>query len=199
MMQSQMQAAKGEGISQRAMAKLPGTINNLWDKTQDDRLHEAVLTHGENWKKIAKLFPGKSSLQCANRYLSVLQPGLVKGPWTKQEDENLIEFVQKYGSKWTLVSKCIPGRIGKQCRERWFNYLRPGILKTPWTVEEDNLIIHYQRVLGNKWSEIAKRLKGRSANSIKNRWNGTLTRVLLQRSQNSSVGNRSQRINMFKH
>lgn len=42
-----------------------------------------------------------------------------KGPWTEEEDLKVIELVQMYGpQKWTFVANHLPGRIGKQCRER---------------------------------------------------------------------------------
>ena len=63
------------------------------------------------------------------------------GPWTKEEDEKVIELVKKYGPKrWTLIAKQLKGRIGKQCRERWHNHLNPEIKKTAWTEEEVGLI-----------------------------------------------------------
>lgn len=55
----------------------------------------------------------------------------------------------------------LPGRIGKQCRERWFNHLDPMIKKTDWEPREDVILLEGQRVFGNRWSEIAKMLPGR--------------------------------------
>ena len=44
---------------------------------------------------------------------------MVKGPWTDEEDRTLIEYVTKYGAQsWSLIATHLPGRIGKQCRER---------------------------------------------------------------------------------
>ena len=37
----------------------------------------------------------------------------------KQEDEQIIELVNKFGpKKWSTIAQHLPGRIGKQCRER---------------------------------------------------------------------------------
>ncbi|KAF5831750.1 hypothetical protein DUNSADRAFT_12620 [Dunaliella salina] len=68
------------------------------------------------------------------------------------------------------------GRIGKQCRERWNHHLKPGINKEAWTPHEEALIVQAHMVLGNRWSEIAKSIAGRSENAVKNHWNATLRR-----------------------
>ena len=75
----------------------------------------------------------------------------ITGPWTKEEDEHVIELVRKYGPKrWTLIAKHLKGRIGKQCRERWHNHLNPEIKKTSWTEEEDRIIYSAHKQWGNQ-------------------------------------------------
>ncbi|KAL6533919.1 hypothetical protein OROHE_013752 [Orobanche hederae] len=134
---------------------------------------------GKNWKKIAEFFKDRTDVQCLHRWQKVLNPDLVKGPWSKEEDEIIIELVNKYGpKKWSTIAQNLPGRIGKQCRERWHNHLNPGINKEAWTQDEELALIRAHQTYGNKWAELTKFLPGRSDNAIKNHWNSSVKKKM---------------------
>lgn len=80
-----------------------------------------------------------------------------KKVWTKNEDDRLLELVSIYGAKaWTLISKLIPGRTGKQCHNRWSYCLNPTHIKGNWTPEEDQAILEFVKLNGTKWSMVYK-------------------------------------------
>ncbi|XP_028791442.1 transcription factor MYB61-like [Neltuma alba] len=108
---------------------------------------------------------------------------LRKGLWSPEEDEKLLNYITKHGHGcWSSVPK-LAGlqRCGKSCRLRWINYLRPDLKRGAFSQQEENLIIELHAALGNRWSQIAAQLPGRTDNEIKNLWNSCLKKKLRQR------------------
>lgn len=58
-----------------------------WTREEDKLLEEAVRKFkGKSWKKIAQQLPGRTDVQCLHRWQKVLNPKLIKGPWSELED-----------------------------------------------------------------------------------------------------------------
>ncbi|WJX81990.1 hypothetical protein P8452_64807 [Trifolium repens] len=98
--------------------------------------------------------------------------------WTEEEDHLLKKCIQQYGEgKWHRVPLLAGlNRCRKSCRLRWLNYLRPNIKRGNFAEEEVEMIVKLHKLLGNRWSLIAGRLPGRTANDVKNYWNCHLSK-----------------------
>ncbi|XP_010492364.1 PREDICTED: myb-related protein Hv1-like isoform X2 [Camelina sativa] len=108
--------------------------------------------------------------------------GLKKGPWTPEEDQKLLAYIEEHGhGSWrSLPEKAGLHRCGKSCRLRWTNYLRPDIKRGKFNLQEEQTIIQLHALLGNRWSAIATHLPKRTDNEIKNYWNTHLKKRLVK-------------------
>ena len=102
-----------------------------WTKSEDKKLCEAAKNpnNRNDWKEIGRIVSAvsgntRTEVQCLHRWQKVLDPALLKGPWAAEEDAKVLELVRLHGAKkWSTIAAELPGRIGKQCRERWHNHL----------------------------------------------------------------------------
>ncbi|KAJ6385233.1 hypothetical protein OIU77_028424 [Salix suchowensis] len=103
-----------------------------------------------------------------------------KGLWSPEEDDKLMNYMLNNGQGcWSDVARNAGlQRCGKSCRLRWINYLRPDLKRGAFSPQEEEMIIHLHSLLGNRWSQIAARLPGRTDNEIKNFWNSTIKKRL---------------------
>ena len=119
------------------------------------------------------------------------KPSRTRKTFSKTEDFLLIKAIQIYGDfSWKDISRLIPGRTPRQCRERWTNYLNPDVLKKEWEKEEDDLLISLINKNGKKWSNFLEFFPGQSYSNIKNRWYSFLQNIYIsnnnEKNENSS-------------
>ena len=154
---------------------------NFWTEEEDKILKEKAKEFNyKNWNSIAEFIPGKSAIQCSSRYRRI-RPGLIKGPWKKEEDTKLLFFYEKYGKNWAAISKEMPHRTGKQIRDRFINGLDTRYKRGKFNEEEDKMILKYHKIYGNKWSKIAKKMKTRTGDMIKNRFYSSLNKEIINK------------------
>lgn len=91
-----------------------------WTSDEDKRLNVAVMLFGpKTWKKIAQFVPGRTQVQCRERWVNSLDPSLKRDQWTKEEDSKLKAAIEKYGYSWSKVASCLSPRTDNQCWRRW--------------------------------------------------------------------------------
>nr|BAE94388.1 R2R3-MYB transcriptional regulator [Ipomoea purpurea] len=119
-------------------------------------------------------------------------PRVRKGAWSEEEDDLLRKCIQKFGEgKWHLVPfRAGLNRCRKSCRLRWLNYLHPDIKRGHFSLEEADLILRLHKLLGNRWSLIAGRIPGRTANDVKNYWHSHLKKKVVSMHMASSNSSR---------
>ena len=153
---------------------------SFWTKEEDKILMDKAQEFNyKNWNAIADFIPGRTSIQCSARYRRI-RPGLIKGAWDKEEDTKLLALYKKYGKNWAAISKEMPQRTGKQIRDRFLNSLDTKFSRGKFTEEEDQAIIKYFKIYGNSWAKIAKKLKTRTGDMVKNRFYSSLKKTILK-------------------
>ncbi|KAE9392974.1 hypothetical protein BT96DRAFT_887577 [Gymnopus androsaceus JB14] len=109
------------------------------------------------WHAISRYVPNRNNKDCRKRWFSKLaKADGSRGSWSPEEDEKLLNAIQKHGPKWTIVSTIVQTRNSDQCAKRWKDTLNPAIDRTSWTPAEDEKLIEAVRVHGNVWSKIVK-------------------------------------------
>lgn len=67
-------------------------------------------------------------------------------------------------------------KLGKHCRERWFNHLTPLLRKNEWNDSDDLCLLQLAIKHNRKWSRIARNFPGRTQHSVKNRFLSLIAR-----------------------
>ena len=111
--------------------------------------------------------------------------------WTAEEDALVTQQMLSHANspneeqftQWAGIAACLPGRTGRQVRDRWSNHLNPIIIHEPFTTEDDIKLWNAATTVGKKWVEISSTIfKGtRSENQCKNRWNSAAFKVWVAR------------------
>jgi hypothetical protein len=164
-------------------------IPRKWTEKEDAELTEAVRKHAPvtNWVAFAKLFPGRSNVQCRNRWVEYVDPTVdrtttnVKGTWTAEEIVKLTDAVKTHGAcNWNKIAALVSERTQIQCRNKWFKSLNPTIdlatahHKGRWTAEEDAKLIEAVKKHGNKWDDVTALVSFRTNRQCRQRWVGNL-------------------------
>lgn len=117
--ESNLESRSDEENAKRCVAKRP------WTDEEDKLLVKVVDKYGaKQWSVIASFFEGRMGKQCRERWVQHLQPSVVKGNWTKEEDHLIMEIVNEIGTKWNQIAKMLPGRGDNAIKNRYNSNMR---------------------------------------------------------------------------
>ena len=138
--------SKLTGKSGSSKRKEAANNSKTWTEEDDKQLLEAIKEHGEgNWTDVVRGVRRAFNAEDVQLRWDIIKGPPVKGPWTRVEDALLNKLVKRYGpKKWSVIAAHVPGRKGKQCRERWKNHLDTNVSKKPWTPDEDKILLEVQ-------------------------------------------------------
>ncbi|KAF9077776.1 hypothetical protein BDP27DRAFT_1397530 [Rhodocollybia butyracea] len=169
-----------------------------WTEEEDQLLRDAVdleepgSINPSKWHAISKHVPNRTNKDCRKRWFAKMASDVVKGGWAPEEDEKLVKGIEKYGTRWSLVSAYVQTRNSDQCAKRWTDTLNPMIDRTRWSTEADALLLNAVEEHGKLWTKIVRiYFPGRTGLAAKNRYN-SITRFNTRAPRRKSYKPRSQ-------
>ncbi|KAL5217999.1 hypothetical protein ABZP36_018683 [Zizania latifolia] len=147
-----------------------GLNRGAWTATEDDMLVSYIAEHGEGkWGSLPKRAGlkrcGKS---CRLRWLNYLRPGIKRGNISVDEEDLIVRLHTLLGNRPELHHRRLDKRMPPPDVALFFRMGKRSA-----------------NIVQCKWSLIAGRLPGRTDNEIKNYWNSTLSKKVLQRNTSS--------------
>ncbi|KAJ6340322.1 hypothetical protein OIU77_008141 [Salix suchowensis] len=119
---STLEGRAGTQCSNRWKKTLHPAIRRVgrWTLDEDKRLKVAVKLFGpKKWDKIAQFVPGRTQVQCRERWVNCLDPSMNRDEWTEEEDLRLKAAIEECGYCWSKVAERLPQRTDNQCLRRW--------------------------------------------------------------------------------
>ncbi|THH33827.1 hypothetical protein EUX98_g375 [Antrodiella citrinella] len=163
---------------------------HVWTPQSDALLLEAVRIYGTgSWMLVARMVSDDATAsQCQSRYTRTLDPSLVRGTWTEEQDTQLRNAVDVYGHSWTDVCNFVSGRSSEQCRDRWQEFLSPTVSRTKWSESEDQALLETIEQIGEgRWKEISRVLNnGRTDSMCRSRYTALMKRKQKGTSESAS-------------
>ena len=96
-----------------------------WTPQEDKLLEQWIEIHGpKDWEDCGRFIQGRKGKQCREHWKNCLNPTLLKGDWTPEEDFLIMFFYQKCNGSWNKIIPLFNGRIENSVKNRFYSQLR---------------------------------------------------------------------------
>lgn len=99
-------------LTARCFFPSPGLVKGQWSREEDKLLMSLVNEGHKNWGTLSSRVPGRTSKQCRERWCHHLDPKIVKGDWTREEDDTILSMHAEIGNKWAAIAQVCGSRPG---------------------------------------------------------------------------------------
>lgn len=101
------------------------SVRHKFSQEEDDILRDLVVNNKfKNWRDIATNMPNRTARQCRDRWKNYLSSIPTNIEWTLEDDNMLINLVEKYGTKYSKIAKLMAGKSDINIKNRWFKLQR---------------------------------------------------------------------------
>ena len=96
-----------------------------WSPQEDKLLKQWVQINGpKKWEACGRFIQGRKGKQCREHWKNCLNPDLLKGKWTPEEDFLIMFFYPKCKESWKKIIPLFNGRIENSIKNRFYSQLR---------------------------------------------------------------------------
>lgn len=105
--------------SEKSSKKPQKASRRRWTPAEDEALKKLVVTYGNSWASIAQRLPTRTQRTCRARWRYVLDPNIKRTQWTREEEDIIATYHDKFGNKWSKIAKHLEGRSAEAIRNHW--------------------------------------------------------------------------------
>ena len=119
-----IQVGKNQKYNVRSRTR-QGFKKGQWTIQEDKLLEQWIKENGpRKWNQCGRFIQGRSGKQCREHWNNCLNPELIKGEWTSEEDFLIMYFYEQCNGSWKKIIPLFNGRTENSIKNRFFSQLR---------------------------------------------------------------------------